>query len=66
MNTVKKEYLESICDKIMEFQRTGLHAHEDKGTGLERKSWNSKHLHQRLSKEYNSGSETSTENLGQL
>ena len=34
----KKEYLDSICDKIMEFQRTGLYAHDDKGTGLERKS----------------------------
>jgi len=33
-----KAYLESICDKIMDFQRTGLYAHEDKGTGMERKS----------------------------
>ena len=44
--------------------RNGFHAHEDKGIRLERKSENSKQLHLRLSKEYNSRSENSTENLG--
>lgn len=46
-------------------ERTGFHAHEDKEIGLERKSENSKQLHLRLSKEYNSRSEKSTENLGE-
>jgi hypothetical protein len=36
----QEEYLESICDEILEFQRTG-HVHEDKGTRLERKSGHS-------------------------
>ena len=57
----KKEYLESICDKIMEFQRTGHLMHMK--TRLERKPCDSKHGHRRLSGEYNNRSETSTENF---
>jgi hypothetical protein len=40
--------------------------HEDKGTRLKRKPWDSKHWHQRLSREYNNISETSTANLEEL
>jgi hypothetical protein len=65
----KKEYLESICDEIIEFQRTGrydLMYMKTKGTRLERKPWDSKHWHRRLSKKYNNRSEKSTANLGEL
>jgi hypothetical protein len=42
----KKEYLESICDEIIEFQRIGrydLMYMKKKGTRLERKPWDSIH-----------------------
>lgn len=46
----------------MEFQTV----QEDKDTRLERESQDSNHKHQRLSRGYNSRSETGTENLGEL
>jgi hypothetical protein len=42
----KKEYLESLCDDVIEFQiRSYDNVHEDKGTRLERKARDSKHWH---------------------
>jgi hypothetical protein len=42
-----------------------FNVHKGKGTMLERKSWYSKHWQRRLLREYNSRSETSTEDLGE-
>ena len=60
-----KEYLERVCDEIMKFKK-GVNAHEDKETRLERKTWDSKHCHERPSREYNDRLGKSTENLGDL
>jgi hypothetical protein len=59
----KNEHLDRIWDQKTELQRT---AHEDKGIRLESESHNSNHWHQRLSREYNGRSETSTETLREL
>ena len=59
----KKIYLERIWDKKMELQRT---VHEDKGTRLERVLHDSNQWNKKLLRGYNSISETSTENLGEL
>ena len=50
----KNEYLENICNKIMEFQRTGrydLMYMKKKGTRLEGDPRDSKYWHRRLPKE---------------
>jgi hypothetical protein len=47
-DNAKKEYLESICDEIIQYQRTGhydLMYMKTKGTWLETKPWDSKHWH---------------------
>jgi len=49
----------------MKFKK-GVNAHEDKETRLERKTWDSKHCHERPSREYNDRLGKSTENLGDL
>jgi hypothetical protein len=49
MDNANKEYLESISDEIIEFQRTGrcdLMYMKTKGARLEIKPWDSKHWHQ--------------------
>jgi hypothetical protein len=39
-NMAKKEYLESICDKMMKFQRENIMIEcNDEGSELERKPW---------------------------
>jgi len=53
-DNTKKEYLENICNKIMEFQRTGrydLMYMKKKGTRLEGDPRDSKYWHRRLPKE---------------
>jgi hypothetical protein len=65
----KKEYLENICNKIMEFQRTGNWMYmttEDKRTRLEGDPRNLKYWHQRLPREQKSRAKSSAENSGEL
>jgi hypothetical protein len=65
-DNAKKEYLESICNEIIEFQRTGrydLMYMKTKELGWKQKPWESKYWHLRLSREYNNRSETSIANL---
>ena len=62
----KNESLESLCDDVMEFQRTGLYDSVYLKTSLERKECYSKHRHRRRPREYNSTYERSTEDLGEL
>jgi hypothetical protein len=56
MKNAKKEYLENICNEIMEFQRTGHYnwmymKTKDKRTRLEGDPRDSKYWHQRLPRE---------------
>jgi hypothetical protein len=67
-DNAKKEYLDSICDEIIEFQRTGcydLMYMKTKDLG-----WKENNGIQNMgiedSREYDNRSETSTENLGEL
>jgi hypothetical protein len=51
-DNAKKEYLENICNEILEFQRTWHYdAHEDKITRLEGDPRDSKYWHRRLPRE---------------
>jgi len=65
----KKEYLENICNEIMEFQRTGryyLMYMKTKETRLEGDPRDSKYWHQKLPREQNGRAKSSAENLGEL
>jgi len=57
----KNESLESVCDDVMEFQRTGLYDSVYLKTRLERKECDSKHWHRRHPREYRITSKRSTE-----
>jgi hypothetical protein len=64
-----KEYFNSICDKIMEFQRSGHYYFmymKTRGTRLERRPWDSKQWLWWLSRECNILSSKSIENWGEL
>jgi hypothetical protein len=60
--------LSAYVTRLWNFREEMLwfNVHEDKGTKLERKSKDSKQLHQGLSRKCDSRSETSAENLGEL
>jgi hypothetical protein len=63
------EYFQSVCDNIVEFQRTGrydLMYMKTKELDKKRGGGDSKHWHRILARECNSRSETSTETLEEL
>jgi hypothetical protein len=68
LKRAKEKYLESICDKIIEFQRTGhyvLMYMKTKELGW-KENHGIQHWHRRLSREYDNRSEKSTANLGEF